>query len=177
MSFFHFYRIWFSELLRGWKFIFLQVFFFFFEVVRNLKKGFWLLFIASLLLIAVILLPWFSYQIRLLEPETLFLRTKKWYFFSLPAVTALLFLLVHHRLFYFLQLVLNSIFLVFFLYSMYDTSLHISVKGEYRVLPAFYFYFIVLIIHTFFSSFLKEKENTVLFSVYKVWKDRKKKAN
>ncbi|GIX42270.1 MAG: hypothetical protein KatS3mg129_2003 [Leptospiraceae bacterium] len=172
MDFFIFYKKWFLILFEGWKTFLLFLVHSCFWIIRRVHYSFWILIFSSFLLILFVLLPWFSYTIELNEIETIFLRTKKWYIFVIPAFSSILFLLIYHKIIYKIQVIINFIIITLYLYGFYNNEYHILVKGKYQILYNFYFYFIVLIFHTFAIDALKRKNNFIFNQIQLLWKTK-----
>ncbi|MCS7204751.1 MAG: hypothetical protein NZ853_03560 [Leptospiraceae bacterium] len=171
MEFLSFYKFWFLYLYKGWRNLVL----FLFEYFKGFTYEFWVLLFVSILLLLMVVFPWFSYQIQFDELETIYLRTKKWYWFSLPVLTTFLFMVIHHKLTYSIQLIINLFVIFLFVYGYWNTSIHINIKGEYEVLYTYYLYFVVLVFHTFLISFLKKGKNTFFEQIHELWKKYKRK--
>ncbi len=175
MEFIIFYKKWITIIFKGWIFIFRMFISFLIEIKRKLHFPFWSLVFTSILLILLVIIPWFSYQIELEEIETIYIRTKKWYIFIIPTISSLIFIWIYHKRIYSFQLFINIIIIILFSFSIFYKSYHVELQGDYKTNIFFYLYFIVLCIHTFTIQALKRKENFIYNVIIDIWNQKKRK--
>ncbi|MFN3604777.1 MAG: hypothetical protein ACK4UJ_08715 [Leptonema sp. (in: bacteria)] len=128
---------------------------------------------VSLVLIIFVIIPWFQYQIHLDQIEIESIRSKKWYLFILPAITSFIIPFLPYRSFYyFIQLAINIMTLLLFLYGFFNIKIHILVQGNYEISYVFYLYFIILILHSTWIVSLKNSENFISYHIAKLWNEK-----
>lgn len=175
MSFFNFYKKWIILLLNGWGRILKISFNFFRELIFLIPFSLWGIYIFSLLLIVLVLFPWFSYEIQLNTLQVEYIRSKKWYIFILPSFSSVfLTLLIWHRFYYYLQFFINLLVVIIFLYGFYNRKVHILVQGEYQTNFVFYIYFIALVFHSFLIQYLKNPKSYITYYIIQLWNKKKK---
>jgi len=172
MDFLIFYKEWIFTLLKGWINILKFLYRLILEIIKKFPYSFWLLNVSSILLIIMLILPWFSYDIQLNNREIIYLRTKKWYIFMIPGVTSVFFTMIYHSKLYKIQLGINLMTICLYLYGLFNKEYHILVKGDYKILLWFYLYFLVLILHTLAINALKRNDNFLYNQLIILWKTK-----
>jgi len=176
MEFLLFYKQWFLIIFRGWKLIFKEIIGDILWIIKSFHFSYWILLFSSMILFVLVILPWFSYQFQLNELETVYLRTKKWYFFVIPAITPFFFAFIYHRRIYNIQMFINIIIITLYVYGFFNKEFHILIKGDYHTSFFYYFYFLGLIFHTYAIYALKRKENYLFTQLAELWKTKIKNS-
>ena len=176
MDFLLFYKQWFLIIFRGWKLILKEIFKDILWIIKRFHFSYWILLSSSIILFVLVIVPWFSYQFQLNTLETIYLRTKKWYFFVIPAITPFLLGFIYHKRIYNLQMFINIIILALYVYGFFNKEFHIFIKGDYNISFFYYFYFFVLIFHTYAIYALKRKENFIIHQLLELWKTKIKNS-
>lgn len=175
MSFFNFYKKWIKILFNGWEKFLKKTLNFFKELLIIIPFSIWVIYIVSILLLVLVLFPWFTYEIQLNNLQVEYIRSKKWYIFILPSFSTIFFtLLLWNRFYYYLQLFINLFVVAIFLYGFYNRKVHILVQGEYQTIFVFYIYFIVLVFHSFLIQYLKNPKSNIPYYVIQLWNKKKK---
>lgn len=176
MSFFNFYKKWFLLVFLGWFKIIKIIYKILIQILLSLPVSLWMLYLVSISMLILVFFPWFSYEIRLDNLSTEMIRSKKWYFFIIPAFFSFIFsLLIYKSYYYILHLVINIFILIIYIYGFFHPEFHILVKENYDINFVFYLYFFVIVLHTILVTELRKPNRYVSYYISELWNEKRKK--